>query len=444
LVISASSRAVGSEQPSIGATLTHTSLVGCDLNRTGIVLHYDSPGVRHVVQSQLAAMHAAGLQTIRILLWNMTDITSHDWGVLPSAGGKLVEPYRSNLIRFASDVRAAGFSVFTVQFSPQWTNNPVGEYGPNGLTADRWDPSKFDENWSLVADIHRLVKEFGPDVTHFDFMSEGPPSQYQPAFIIDRMQNYIATMWTRYVAAFGRDDVTVSIIAKGRPVDASDRLQHLIDALRPTGLGFPSFFEVHPDWTSPAVYNELLAVDQTLRANGFATQPLIVGESSYENAAVAADIARFTRETGRPISEVFEFWQTTEGGPCVSAPYRADAYIAALTATPVPAPTPSPMPMLPVPTLTALLSRSGQLSFRNPTGQSINTLDAGTYRLLIRDQSRTSGFRIVGPGFAIATAKRFIGTRTWTGDIGTNAPYGTNFKYGTTAHPTTMKAFVIH
>jgi len=87
LVVSASSRAVGSEQPLIGATFTHTSLVGCDLNRTGIVLHDDSPGVRHLVQSQLAAMHAAGLQTIRILLWNMTDITSQDWGVLPRPVG---------------------------------------------------------------------------------------------------------------------------------------------------------------------------------------------------------------------------------------------------------------------------------------------------------------------------------------------------------------------
>jgi hypothetical protein len=444
LAVSGSSRAASGEPPVIGATFTHTSLVGCDLNRTAVVLHYDSPGVRRLVRSQLAAMHAAGLKTIRILLWHMTDITGHDWGVLPSAGGKLVEPYRSNLIRFAADVRTAGFSVFTVQFSPQWTNNPIGEYGPNGLTADRWDPTKFEENWSFVVDVHKLVKEYGPHVTHFDFISEGPPSQYQPPFIIDRMQNYIATMWTRYVAAFGKDDVTVSIIAKGRPVDASDRLQHLIDALRPTGLGFPDWFEVHPDWTSPAVYNELLAVDQTLSANGLGTQPLVVGESSYENTAVAGDIARFTRETGRPISEVYEFWQTTEGGPCTSAPYRADAYIAALTGTPVPPPTPSPLPMLPVQTLTASLSRSGRFSFRNSGGRTIQTLDAGTYRLVIRDQSRTSGFRIVGPGFQITTPKHFTGRRVWTGDIGTDARYGAAFKYGATAHPRRMKAFVLH
>jgi hypothetical protein len=440
----ASQPAATGEPPLIGATFTHTSLVGCDLNRTGIVLHYDRPGVRRLVRSQLAAMRAAGLQTIRILLWHMSDITGHDWGVLPSAGGTLVEPYRSNLIRFASDVRAAGFSVFTVQFSPQWTNNPVGEYGPTGLVADRWDPSKFEENWALVADVHKLVKAFGPAVTHFDFISEGAASRYFPGFIFERMQIYIATMWRRYVDAFGRDDATVSAIGKGSADGAADRLQNLLDALRSTGLGFPSFFEVHPDWTSPAAFDELLALDETLRANGLTTQPLVVGESSYENTAVAADIARFTRETSRPISEVFEFWQTRESGPCASAPYRADAYIAALTGTPVPPPTPSPLPLLPVPTLTASLSRSGAFSFRDSGGRPVETLDAGMYRVAIRDRSQTSGFRIAGPGFKLATAKRFTGTRIWTGDIGTRAPYGATFTYAATARPRTTKKFVVH
>jgi hypothetical protein len=41
--------------------------------------------MRRLVRSELAAMHAAGIQTIRILLWNMSDITGQDWGVIPSA-----------------------------------------------------------------------------------------------------------------------------------------------------------------------------------------------------------------------------------------------------------------------------------------------------------------------------------------------------------------------
>jgi hypothetical protein len=428
--------------PLIGVTFTHAAIPGCDLGSNGIVLHYDRPGMRRLVRSELAAMHAAGIQTVRILLWNMSDITGQDWGVVPSAGGKIAEPYRSNLIRFASDVRSAGFVLLTVHFSPQWTNNPIGEYGPNGLTADRWDPTKFEENWSFVADVHKLVKEYGPDVTHFDFMSEGPPSQYQPAFIIDRMQNYIATMWTRYVAAFGKDDATVSIIAKGRPVDASDRLQHLIDALRPTGLGFPDWFEVHPDWTSPEVFNELQAVDDTLRANGLLAQPLVIGESSYENPAVAADIRRFMNTSSRPISEVYEWWQTTVGGPCVSAPYRADTYITTLSGAATPPPTPSPLPLVSVPKLSGSVSSTGKVTLKTASGGVVKTLDAGPYTILVQDRSKRYGFRLSGPDLQMSTSKRFVGRKVWHVEIGTGVPYGSVFRYGPDRGANT--SFVVH
>ncbi len=339
-------------------------------------------------------------------------------------------------------MRSAGFLLLTVHFSPQWTNNPVGEYGPNGLTADRWDPTKFEENWGFVADVHKLVKEYGPDATHFDFMSEGPPSQYQPAFIIDRMQNYIATMWTRYVTAFGKDDVTVSIIAKGRPVDASDRLQHLIDALRPTGLGFPDWFEVHPDWTSPEVFNELQAVDDTLRANGLLTQPLVIGESSYENPAVAADIKRFMDSSSRPVSEVYEWWQTTNGGACVSAPYHADAYLTTLTGAPTPPPTPSPLPLIPVPKLIASVSALGKATLKTAPGTVVTTLDAGPYTVIVQDRSRRDGFRLSGPDLQMSTGKQFVGRKVWHVEIGTGDPYGSLFKYRSDRGAST--SFVVH
>jgi len=389
-------------------------------------------------------MRAAELSTIRILFWNMTDISGHDWGVLPSANGKLVEPYRSNLIRFATDVRNAGFSVFTVDFSPQWTNNPIGEYGPNGLTNDRWDPAKFDENWGLVADTHQLVKRFGPPTTHFDFMSEGPPSHYQPSFIVERMQSYVADMWRRYAAGFGTADASVSVIAKGSPADGADRLQHLIDAVRSTGLPFPDYFTVHPDWTSPTVYDELRAFDDTLRANGLLDQPIVVGESSYENPAVASDIARFMRDTGRGVSEVYEFWQTAEGGSCASAPYRGDAYITTLTGAPTPKATPTPLPLIPIPTLSALVTRSGKATLRSAAGRAVSQLDAGTYRIVLRDQSTKAGFRLSGLGLSVTTGKAFIGTRAWTGDIGSSAPYGARITYGSTARPHTRTAVTVH
>ena len=429
--------------PLIGVTFTHSDMRGCDLNGNGIVLHYDRPGMRRLVRSELAATRAAGIQTIRILMWTMSDITSHDWGVIPSASGTIPEPYRSNLIRYASDVRAAGFLVFTVEFSPVWTNSPVGEFGPHGLDVDRWDPTKFEENWSFIADVHKLVKEYGPDVTHFDFLSEGPASRYMPAFIIDRLQNYIATMWTRYVAAFGKDDVTVNIAAAGDgAAGSSDRIQHLIDALRPTGLGFPTFFGVHPSWTSPAVFNELQGVDDTLRANGLTSQPLVIGESSYENPAVAADIKRFMDSSSRPIAEVFQFWRTTSDGPCASPPFRADAYITALTGAPAPPPTPSPLPLIPVPSLTASVSATGKVTLQTASGSSVTALDAGSYTVVVHDRSKRDGFRLSGPNFQMSTGKRFVGRKVWQAEIGTSKPYGSVFLFGSDRGA--RMSFVIH
>jgi hypothetical protein len=306
------------------------------------------------------------------------------------------------------------------------------------------DPAKFDENWGLIADVHQLVKQFGPPTTHFDFMSEGPPSHYQPSFAVERMQSYIAERWKRYVAAFGTADASVSVIAKGTPADGADRLQHLIDAIRSTGLPFPSYFTIHPDWTSPAVYNELRAFDDTLRANGLLEQPIVIGESSYENPAVASDIDHFVHDTGRRVSEVYEFWQTAEGGPCVSAPYRADAYITALTGAPLPPATPTPLPLIPIPTLAAFVSRSGNATLTTADGRPVSELDAGTYRIVIRDQSKTAGFRLSGPGLNVTTGKGYTGTHAWSGDIGSSAPYGTRITYESTGRPHARNSLAVH
>jgi hypothetical protein len=258
------------------------------------------------------------------------------------------------------------------------------------------------------------------------------------------MQNYIAEMWRRYVAAFGTADASVSVIAKGSPEDGADRLQHLIDAIRSTGLPLPSYFTIHPDWTSPAVYNELRAFDDTLRANGLLDQPIVVGESSYENPAVAGDIARFVHDTGRRVSEVYEFWQTAEGGPCISAPYRGDAYITTLTGAPISPPTPSSLPLLPIPTLTASLTPSGRVTLKGANGNSIAALDAGTYRVVIHDRSRLAGFRLVGRAPYVTTGTAYTGTRVWTGDIGSDAPWGATLGYGSTARGSKLTAFTVH
>jgi len=277
--------------------------------------------------------------------------------VISSAGGRVSEPDRSNLIRFVSDIRAAGFKRLTISFGPQWTNDPVGSYLPDGTIEDHWDPAKLDENWSFIADVHRLVKPYAPADTVFDILSEIPPSSYQPAWAITRLDEYIGTIWSRYAQTFGLGDAVISIA--GANGQDADRVRGLVDTLRSIGVGYPADLELHTDWSSPATYDELVAVDRLLTENDIPS-PLVFGEASYENAGVASDIARFESQSSRPVEEVFEGFQNYSGGPCASPPYRADAYISALEHTTPPQPT--PFRLLPIPTLDASVTKNGAVS----------------------------------------------------------------------------------
>ena len=141
--LSAGGSAADSAPVLVGAAYAHWATPACSPNGTGIVATYDQPGVRRRVRLQLAAMRAAGIESLRLLLWHMSDTSGQDWGVIPSAGGRLVQPYRGNLINYLRDVRTADFKALTLDFGPQGVNDPVG------FPQDVYDPAKFEENWEL-------------------------------------------------------------------------------------------------------------------------------------------------------------------------------------------------------------------------------------------------------------------------------------------------------
>jgi len=258
-----------------------------------------------------------------------------------------------------------------------------------------WDPAKFDENWSLIRDVRPLVKLYGPGITRIDLLSEGAPSSYQPG-ILQRVKGYISEMYRRYVDAFGKSDVTVSAIAPPEPneditqPDGSRRLQNLIDAFAASGRGQPTFFSIHvttpcqPSWEN--VLYGLRQADATLTANGL-SQPLIVSESAYNNPAQAAAIERFRQESSRPIVEVLE-WPWLAASVCndfsVSPPFRADAYITALTGSP------------PSSTLTGSVTPNA-ITFQTPYHDPVTGLEARRYQIPCRHVD-TNRFPATGSG----------------------------------------------
>jgi hypothetical protein len=420
-VTAGSGRSAGS--PSlIGANYTHYENVNCSLDDTGIVTHYQDPGIRRRVRAQLAAMHAAGVQTLRLLLWHMTDASGQYWGVVSSGGGRLAEPYRSNLIRYLSDVRSAGFEQLTLAFAPQYTNGPLDP---------AYEPATFDENWQFIHDVRPLVKRFGPASTHIDLSNEVPAGEFDSPSVVAATKTYVTKLWSNYVDAFGSDDATFSSIGGGGPEDAASRMQNLVDALRASGRPLPHWFDVHPPYTHDGTLAVLRAVDQTLTTNGL-SQPLAVSEEAYDDLPVAQAIAEFIATSSRPVLEVIE-WPLTADRPCkdisVSAPYRVDAYLTTLTGAPVPPPTPNPLPLPPIPTLHASVGPGRTISLRTASGQPVLKLDSGQYRIVVRDRSARDDFHLRGPDIDRRTGRRFRGTVVWRVDIGGAVPYGSQYSF---------------
>ncbi len=408
--------------PLIGANYTHFANPGCSLANTAIVTHYQDRGIRRLVRAQLAAMHAAGVQSLRLLLWYLTDASDENWGPVSSGSGRLQEPYRSNLIRYLSDVRRAGFAQLTLSFSPEYRNLPLDP---------AYDPGTFDENWAFIRDVVPLVKRYGPASTHIDLSNEEPAGKWDSSAAVTRTETYVTKLWSDYVSRFGSAGATFSVIGGDGPDDATARLQNLVDALRASGKPLPGWFDVHPPYTYDGTLAVLRAVDQRLTADHL-SQPIVVGEEAYDYAPVAQAIAAFTSQSSRPVPEVLE-WPLAADRPCdnisVSAPYRVDAYLTTLTGRPAPPPTPNPLPLPPIPTLHASVGPGAKVSLTAAGGRSVTRLDSGQYRIVVRDRSSTEDFHLKGPDVNRHTGGRFRGTVVWHVDVGRTVPYGHRYAF---------------
>ena len=351
-------------------------------------------------------MHAAGFATLRLGLWHAND-PSLGASLIPSRTGALGEPYRTNLIRFLTDIRDAGFKSLTVSFSPYATNDPIGS------PVNTYDPRLFEQNWSFIKDVRPLVKQYGPATTRFDLLMEGPPPTYLPT--VPQLMSYMTEIYRRYADAFGTSDAEISTIAPPEPgadiyaqPEFGHRIQNLIDALRASGRSLPQVFPVHiATWWQPSIKHALYAlreVDAALTANGL-SQPLIVGETVYEDRGYANAIQEFRQTSSRPVLEVQE-WPLESGSPCrdfsVAPPYTADAYVEALTGAPR------------ATTLAARLNSNGTVTLAAPYGKPATAFIAGTYSLRAADRSGSQGFRLVGPDVRLDTGARFKGRKTWS------------------------------
>jgi hypothetical protein len=279
---------------------------------------------RNVVHRQLYRMRRNGVTSLRLIVWHMTDPRRQIWGPVSSAGGRLAEPYRTNLTRYVTEVRKFGFKRLTIAFGPR---------GPNNPRETVYQPGKFDENWRFLQDVRSIVKAHGPRSTHFDLLNEGAPSSYAPRSRFTRVSRYVANMYRHYVNRFGRSDVTVSVITPRTPVDKGRRLQNLINIFNSTGLGQPRWYELHIGYNYGEAIQGLRDTDSVLNAKRL-SQPIVVGETAYSDRGVASALKRFKRSSSRRIGEVLQ-WYLRHTKKCnVPPPYSARRYRKELVSLP--------------------------------------------------------------------------------------------------------------
>jgi hypothetical protein len=333
-----------------------------------ILFDYGQPGVRILVRQQLAAMHASGLASLRVFFvydWN----ASENQYFVPAEPGRLIEPFRNNLINYLSDIRKAGFRRVTLALDARGSVDPA-QVWPN----NNYDPATFDATWSLIRDVRQLLKQYGPSDTRVDLLNEGAPSDY----LTQQVSTWISRMYANYADAFGTADVTIS-------AGFWTGMQRLIDALRASGKPLPLWFDIHPRWHHDAALADLRATDAELKTNGL-SQPLVIGEERYNDPEIAHAISEFRQTSSRGVEEVME-WPLHIGGEdpatrqtsCIDPPYRIDAYAVALNGA------------APSRRLIAGVTY-GLVTLRAPDDRPISALEAGRYTVDVKDRSRLRGF----------------------------------------------------
>jgi hypothetical protein len=372
--------------PLVGVNYSTFGDVGCDFSGYGIVAY--GTGKQLLIRRQLAAMRAAGVQALRTFVWSQHAANGKTWGVVSSAGGRLDPTDTKNLINFVSDVRSLGFARLEVAFSPQGSNDPI-------FPRHHYDPSLFNENWQLIRYVRGIVKQYGGSLdTRFDLLNEGPPNQATNT----QLETYIAQMYSNYVDAYGNADVTVS--SSGR-ASSQQRIANLVDTLRSTGRPLPTWFEVHT--YSTHVLADLRATDKTLTSKGL-SQPITLGETYYNDASAASAVATFVRTSSRHLDEALT-WPLARGSSCkdisVPPPYKASAFITALTGSP------------PRQAVTVTVGPGRTLTLTTPYGQRVTALESGDYSFAVTDRSKSDNIHITGAGVNVATGLGFRGHKIW-------------------------------
>jgi hypothetical protein len=261
-----------------------------------------------MIRLQLGQMRKAGQDRLTIGVFH-----HHGPGggaVMDSTGGTLSPADLKNFTDLLAGVKTAGFAEVTVAFNSQNPSNPSDWRS--------WRQDLYDENWQLIQKVHDLVTAAQLPY-RIDLGNELTPSTGQSIVV-----RYDQQLWRDYTAKYGTADTV------GFSVNSNDPGQ-IPNVAKVYGANPPPVFDLHVYGDE---YNQFVGDDQQLRRQGYGSQPVIVGESFYNDPVAAEGFAKASSDSGRRILYLTQWPKTRENTPqCdqvdVAPPLDFSAYRAA-------------------------------------------------------------------------------------------------------------------
>ena len=265
---------------------------------------YQDPVVRAEVRRQLAAMHASGFTTLRVLVfyYHTTDASSADSFV--GTNGNLRVPDRAKLRDFVTDVAEAKFARLEVVPSFQaenWIYCRKHDWG------DCFEPSRTDENWRFIRETARIAIGAARDMdVRLDLANEGAPDPTMNAKTLKRASAYLQAVAGRFQTEFGSAwTISTARSQASAAGETSNRLELLVQDLGAAGL-VPRYLELH---TYSADGNDV--TESLDELNAIATRigaKEILGELSYHASVQAGAIAGWLRRhASAPVVDLIQW-----------------------------------------------------------------------------------------------------------------------------------------
>jgi hypothetical protein len=269
-----------------GSDYTSYRLDGCRREPYGVVSNY---GAAHdVIDRQLRTMHAGGQRRLRIPVFFSHGIDNGT--IVDSSRGVMATTVRDNLAGLLASMKAIGFQEVEVGFFPIHVNSPQ--------RWTEWHEALYRENFAVIADLRPIIAGAGM-AYRIDLLNEGIPDPSQPVLL-----QYVQRLWSDYTAAYGAGDtVGFSVIPSPRRIAQIPAVYH--------GL-MPKAFDLHPYDNAASV---LATAHAALTGMGFGDIPWIIGETFYDDATEAQDIAQAAAQTGHRILFLMQ-WPLSRSRNC--------------------------------------------------------------------------------------------------------------------------------